>query len=119
MNYENNLFTEFVTKARVLPPESIVKESEFTLAIYDINPRAKVHILVLPKGLYKDFCHFEIEAKKEEKEDFWMQVKNIIIMFNLQSIGYKLITNSGKHGGQEIPHFHLHLLGGEKLTGLY
>jgi histidine triad (HIT) family protein len=89
-----------------------VYEDDFVLAFRDIAPKAPVHILVIPKGAYIDLVDFSAHAKSAEIEGFFKAVAKIAAEEKLTNQGFRSIANSGDHGGQEVPHFHLHLLGG-------
>ncbi|MDD9920930.1 MAG: HIT domain-containing protein [Boseongicola sp.] len=98
-------------------PNSTVAESEHTLAFLDISPQAPVHILVIPKGQYVTADHFAAEASPEEITDFWKTFAQIV---SDQGVGdggngYRMISNSGSDGVQDVPHFHLHILAGRRL----
>lgn len=108
----NNIF------ARILRGEipcNKIYEDEFTLAFRDISPKAPVHLLVIPKGAYTDVLDFSTRASAAEIEGFWRAVSKIATEQNLQQNGFRSIANTGLHGGQEVPHFHLHILGGKEI----
>ena len=96
-------------------PNQTVKDTSHTLAFRDINPQAPVHILLIPKGRYVTADHFATEARAEEIADFWRCLSEIVAEEGLDSDGYRMISNAGRDGVQEVPHFHLHLLGGRFL----
>ncbi len=89
-----------------------VYEDDFVLAFRDIAPKAPVHILVIPKAPYIDLADFSAHASGAEIEGFFRAVAKIAAEQNLTPQGFRSIANTGVHGGQEVPHFHLHLLGG-------
>jgi histidine triad (HIT) family protein len=95
-------------------PNRTVMETPHTLAFHDIRPLAPVHVLVIPKGAYVTFDHFAAEASADEIADFHRTAAKIIAMVDLGG-GYRVISNAGAHGGQEVPHYHLHILGGGPL----
>lgn len=95
-------------------PNATVKETAHTLAFRDISPQAPVHILLIPKGKYVTADHFGAEASAEEIADFWKCLSDIVAEEGLEN-GYRLISNAGRDGVQEVPHFHLHLLAGHVL----
>ncbi len=104
--------------ARLLKGEIPCKklyEDEYALAFPDITPKAPIHILVIPKGAYTDIVDFGSRASTEEITGFYRAVSKIAADNNLAVTGFRSIANSGLNGGQEVPHFHLHLLGGTKL----
>ena len=106
---ENNVFAKIIKKQI---KAEIILENEFIISFHDINPRAKVHVLILPKNKYTDIYDFSNSANKEEKEAIFEAFKIIIEKFNLKSSGSRIITNHGTNGRQEVPHLHFHLLGG-------
>ena len=100
-------------------PNKTVLETPHSLAFHDINPAAPVHVLVIPKGPYVTFDHFAAEASAEELVDFHRACAQICEMLGLTGPeGYRAITNAGTHGMQEVPHYHLHILGGKVLGPL-
>lgn len=100
-------------------PNKTIMESDHTLAFHDIRPQAPVHALVIPKGAYVNFDHFAAEASAEEIVDFHRTAASVCAMLGIcGDEGYRAITNAGKHGMQEVPHYHLHILGGKRLGRL-
>jgi diadenosine tetraphosphate (Ap4A) HIT family hydrolase len=89
-----------------------VYEDDFVLAFRDIAPKAPVHILVIPKAAYVDLVDFSTNASAAEMEGFFRAVSKIATEQGIAGNGFRSIANTGDHGGQEVPHFHLHLLGG-------
>tara|TARA_B110000263_G_scaffold62706_1_gene53946 strand:- start:879 stop:1229 length:351 start_codon:yes stop_codon:yes gene_type:complete len=112
---QNNIFAKILRKEIVCDS---VYEDEKVLFFNDINPQAKIHILGIPKLEVIDFGDFVLKADEKEVNFFFSKVYNIINGAGLDNGGYKIITNSGINGGQEVPHFHVHILGGEKLEHL-
>jgi histidine triad (HIT) family protein len=100
-------------------PNKTVMETPHTLAFHDIAPQAPVHVLVIPKGAYVTFDHFAAEASAEELVDFHRVCAKICADLGVSlgegGPGYRAITNAGGHGGQEVPHYHLHILAGRPL----
>lgn len=92
-----------------------VHEDEWALAFHDINPQAPVHVLVIPKGRYCSFADFSAAASAEEIAGFTRAVGKVARDLDLESPGYRILANMGSHGGQEVPHFHVHLFGGRPL----
>lgn len=116
MSYDvNNIF------ARILRQEipcNKVFEDEKILAFHDINPKAPVHILIIPKGSYINFHDFHSHADANLIAHFYKKVAELSAQFDLQQSGYRVITNCGINGGQEVPHYHIHLIGGGKLGAM-
>ncbi len=99
-------------------PNKTVAETAHTLVFHDIRPHAPVHVLAIPKGPYVNLDHFAAEASAEEIVDFHRTVATVIAGLGLAEAGYRGITNAGAHGMQEVPHYHLHILGGRVLGRL-
>ena len=94
-------------------PADIVYESEHALAFHDIRPRAKVHVLVIPKGPYTNILTFNDKATAEEKLGLLDAISQTARVMGVDESGFRLVSNTGQHGGQTVPHLHVHLLGGE------
>ena len=92
-----------------------VYEDEWALAFEDINPQADVHTLVIPKGKYVSWDDFSARASDEEIGGFVRAVGHVARERGLVEPGYRLLANVGEHGGQEVPHLHVHLFGGHGL----
>jgi len=112
---ENNIFAKIL---RGEIPCDKVYEDEYVLAFNDIAPQAPVHVLVIPKGAYISIDDFGANASAQEVAGFFAAVSKIAAEQSLSENGFRSIANTGDHGGQEVPHFHLHLLGGEKLGSM-
>jgi histidine triad (HIT) family protein len=98
-------------------PAEIIYEDDDLLIFNDINPKAKVHLLIIPKKHIDSLA--EISSEDQElMGKIMFQVKIIASDFGLSENGYKLITNIGEDGGQVVFHLHFHLLGGERLKGI-
>ncbi len=100
-------------------PNDTVLETAHTLAFRDIAPQAPVHVLVIPKGPYVTADHFALAASEVEIVDFFRAVGTVCRMLELQpgegGDGYRTISNAGSDGVQDVPHFHMHVLGGRRL----
>ena len=96
-------------------PNRTVFEDEWALAFHDIAPAAPVHILVIPKGPYVSWDDFSARAPAEEIAGFVRAVGHVAREQGLVAPGYRLLANVGAHGGQEVPHLHVHLFGGGPL----
>ncbi|MDE2516235.1 MAG: histidine triad nucleotide-binding protein [Rhodospirillales bacterium] len=92
-----------------------VHEDAFALAFHDIAPQAPIHVLVIPKGPYCSFADFSAQASAEEIAGFFRAVGQVARDLGLEAPGYRMLANMGAHGGQEVPHFHVHLFGGQAL----
>jgi diadenosine tetraphosphate (Ap4A) HIT family hydrolase len=109
---ENNIF------ARILRGElpcSKVLETEHALAFHDINPAAAVHVLVIPKGPYVSWDDFAAKASEAEIAGFVRTVAETARQVGAEPQGYRLLANTGKRAGQEVPHLHVHIFGGQPL----
>ncbi len=96
-------------------PAKTVYEDEYALAFHDISPRAPIHILVIPKGAYVSWDDFSANAPEAEIAGFVRAVGQVARDNDLVAPGYRLLANTGGHGGQEVPHLHVHLFGGRPL----
>ena len=112
---ENNIF------AKILRGEISCKkiyEDEFVLSFYDINPQKKIHALVIPKGKYIDLDDFANNASEKEIVGLIQGINIVAQKLNISSNkgkGYRALANISENGGQEVPHLHFHLFGGEKV----
>ena len=116
MSYdENNIFAKILSGK--IPCKKIY-EDEYVLSFHDINPQKKIHALVIPKGKYIDLDDFN--AKASDKEIVGL-LKGISIVAKKLGIsldmgkGYRTLSNLSEDGGQEVPHLHFHLFGGERV----
>jgi histidine triad (HIT) family protein len=96
-------------------PARKVYEDEWALAFHDIAPQAPTHVLVIPKGRYCSFADFSATAPEAEIVGFIRAVGKIARDLGLEEPGYRLLCNLGAHGGQEVPHLHVHLVAGRPL----
>ena len=96
-------------------PNNTVYEDEHVLAFKDIRPQAKVHALVIPKGAYVSAQDFGEKASEQEIAAFQRAVAKVAKDLGVAASGYRLIANSGAHGHQEVPHYHVHILGGQPI----
>lgn len=95
-------------------PAKKVYEDEHILAFHDIAPAAKVHVLVIPKKriLSAATCS---DADKAILGHLHVKISEIAKMLGVDETGFRVISNAGTHAGQEVPHLHYHLLGGNPL----
>ena len=96
-------------------PSKKVYEDEFALAFHDINPQAPLHILVIPKGAYVSWDDFAAKASDAEIADFTRTIGKVAASVGADQQGYRVLSNVGKRGGQEVPHLHVHIFGGAPL----
>ena len=109
---DSNIFARIL---RGEVPCSKVFEDEHVLAFDDINPLSPHHVLVIPKGAYVSWDDFSERASDSEIAAYVRAVGRIARDAGLVAPGYRLLTNVGGHGGQEVPHLHVHLFGGRPL----
>jgi len=113
---KNNIFAKIL---RGEIPCKKIYEDEYVLAFYDINPQKKVHALVISKGEYVDLDDFSLKASKEEISGLIKGIsivaKKIGVSEEVKGGGYRSLVNVGENGGQEVPHLHFHIFGGEKI----
>ena len=115
MSYDkNNIFAKIL---RGEIPCKKIYENEYVLSFYDVNPQKKTHVLVIPKGEYIDLDNFHNKASEKEIIEFNKSITHIAKMLKIsnQEEGYRVLSNIGKNGGQEVPHLHYHNFGGEKI----
>jgi histidine triad (HIT) family protein len=109
---KNNIF------AKILRGEISCKkvyEDKFVLAFEDINPQTKIHVLVIPKGEYVNMDDFSKNAKSIEIEGLIRGIGIVSAMLGVDKTGYRYLGNNGIDAGQEVPHLHFHIFGGEKI----
>lgn len=111
----NNIFAKILRGE--IPCKKVV-ESAHSLAFEDIDPKAPVHVLVIPKGAYVSQHDFAERASAEEIQDFWRCVRQVAEEAGVASSGYRTISNHGVDALQEVPHYHLHVLGGRSLKAM-
>ena len=109
---DSNIFAKIL---RGEIPSNRVLETEHSLAFHDINPLAPIHVLVIPKGPYVSWDDFTAKASDAEIGDFVRAVGEVARITGADQQGYRLLANTGKRGGQEVPHLHVHLFGGQPL----
>lgn len=93
-------------------PSNIELEDDDFLAFHDINPKAPVHILVIPKQHFDSF----IEVTPEIMSKMTTFIQKLTKKINIEKSGYRIITNIGENGAQEVKHLHFHILGGARLS---
>lgn len=109
---QNNIFAKIL---RGEIPCNKVYEDEHVLAFHDIAPKAPVHILVIPKGQYVSIVDFSEKGSAQEIKALYAAVAKIVKDKGIDGEGFRTIANTGINGGQEVPHFHVHILGGKKI----
>tara|TARA_B100001540_G_scaffold148855_1_gene132030 strand:- start:412 stop:777 length:366 start_codon:yes stop_codon:yes gene_type:complete len=116
MSYDNNnIFAKILRNE--IPCEKIY-EDEYVLSFYDVNPQKKIHALIIPKGKYINLDDFSSKATSDEIVGLIKGINIVAKKLNISSDigkGYRTISNVSEHGGQEVPHLHFHIFGGEKV----
>jgi len=112
---KNNIFAK-VLRGEI--PSETVYEDDYVLAFEDINPQAPIHVLVIPKGPYECLTDFSERATATEQAAFVRAISKVVKIKKIDQSGYRTIANSGNHGMQEVPHLHIHILGGRSLGGM-
>jgi histidine triad (HIT) family protein len=102
------LFCKIVNKEI---PSNVILEDDNFIAFHDINPKAPIHILAIPKIHVDSF----IDVSAETMAGMTTFIQNVAKEVNIEESGYRVITNIGDNGGQEVKHLHFHILGGAKL----
>ncbi|MFL2878631.1 MAG: histidine triad nucleotide-binding protein [Candidatus Pelagibacter sp.] len=116
MSYDNNNIFAKILRGEI--PCKKVYEDDYVLSFHDINPQKKIHVLVIPKGKYVDLDDFCKNAKSNEIVGLFKGIEVVSKKLGISSErgkGYRALTNIGSDGGQEVPHLHFHLFGGEKV----
>ena len=116
MSYDkDNIFAKILRKE--IPCKKIF-ENDHVLSFYDIDPQKKIHALVTPKGEYIDLDDFNNRASDQEIVALSKAITEVSKILGISidtGKGYRALTNLSEHGGQEVPHLHFHLFGGEKV----
>ena len=116
MSYDDgNIFAKIL---RGEIPCNKIYEDEFVLSFHDINPQKKIHALVIPKGKYVDLDDFSLNASPEEMVGLLKGINTVAKKLGSSTElgkGYRALANISDDGGQEVPHLHFHLFGGEKV----
>ena len=111
----NNIFAKILRKE--IPCKKIF-ENDYVLSFYDINPQKKIHALVIPKSNYINLDDFNNRASDKEIVALSKAITGVSKILGISTDtgkGYRALTNVDDHGGQEVPHLHFHLFGGEKI----
>ena len=117
MEYDkNNIFAKIL---RGEIPCKKIYEDNYVLAFYDVNPQKKIHALVIPKGEYVNLDDFSSSATEKEIvgliKGIGTAAKKLGVSEGVKGGGYRSLVNVGVNGGQEVPHLHFHIFGGEKV----
>ena len=116
MSYDDNNIFAKILRGEI--PCKKIYEDDFVLSFHDINPQKKVHALVIPKGKYVNLEDFTSKATSEEIAGLMRGISIVAKKIGISSTdnsGFRTLSNVGENGGQEVPHLHFHLFGGEKV----
>ena len=116
MTYDNNNIFAKILREEI--PCKKIYEDEYVLSFHDVNPQKKIHALVIPKGKYVDLDDFNAKASDREIVGLLKGISTVAKKLGISlhtGKGYRTLANLNEHGGQEVPHLHFHLFGGEKV----
>jgi len=116
MSYDDNNIFAKILRGEI--PCNKIYEDDFVLSFHDINPQKKIHVLVIPKGKYVNLDDFSQNASPEEMVGLLKGINAVAKKLRISvdtGKGYRALTNISENGGQEVPHLHFHLFGGEKV----
>ena len=116
MSYDDSNIFAKILRGEILCNK--IYEDEYVLSFYDINPQKKIHALVIPKGKYIDLDDFSLNARPEEMVGLLKGINIVAKKLGISTEvgkGYRALANISDDGGQEVPHLHFHLFGGEKV----
>jgi len=116
MTYDDNNIFAKILRGEI--PCNKIYEDDFVLSFHDINPQKQIHALVIPKGKYVDLDDFSKNASQEEIVGLIKGINFVANKLGMSSDvgkGYRALANISEHGGQEVPHLHFHLFGGERV----
>ena len=116
MSYDNNNIFAKILRGEI--PCNKIYEDDYVLSFHDINPQKKIHALVIPKGKYVDLDDFSQNASPKEMVGLLKGINTVAKKLGISvdtGKGYRALANISEDGGQEVPHLHFHLFGGEKI----
>ncbi len=109
---KNNVFAKIL---RGEIPNKTVYSDDNVLAFYDVAPRARVHVLVIPRGEYTDIFDFTKNAPADVQLAFWNGVRNTVEKLGLRD-NFRTVANTGRGAGQSVMHFHIHIMSDERFS---
>ena len=109
---KNNVFAKIL---RGEIPNKTVYSDDNVLAFYDVAPRARIHVLVIPRGEYTDIFDFTKNAPADIQEAFWNGFRNTVEKLGLGD-NFRTIANTGRGAGQSVMHFHAHIMSDERFV---
>ncbi len=107
--YKENIFTKIINKEA---PSKILYEDDFAVIFEDIHPKAKIHLIAVPKIQVQNFHEFMEQANSQEVQGFFNAIAHITAKLEIREKGYRLIANCNENAFQEVFHLHFHILGG-------
>ena len=116
MSYDDNNIFAKILRGEI--PCKKIYEDDFVLSFHDINPQKKIHALVIPKGKFIDLDDFSLNASPDEMVGLFKGIGIVAKKLGISidaGKGYRALVNIGENGGQEVPHLHFHLFGGERV----
>ncbi len=116
MSYDNSNIFAKILRGEI--PCKKIYEDDFVLSFYDINPQKRIHALVIPKGKYIDLDDFSMNASPNEMVGLLKGINIVAKKLKISADtgkGYRALANISEYGGQEVPHLHFHLFGGERV----
>ena len=116
MKYDNNNIFAKILRGEV--PCDKIYEDEYVLSFYDVNPQKKIHALIIPKGKYNNLDDFNKNATDAEILGLVKGISKVADILKISTEmgnGYRTLANINEDGGQEVPHLHFHIFGGEKI----
>ena len=116
MSYDDNNIFAKILRGEI--PCKKIYEDDYVLSFHDVNPQKKIHALIIPKGKYIDLDDFNAKASDKEIVELIKVISTVAKKLGISldtGKGYRALSNLSEHGGQEVPHLHFHLFGGEKV----
>lgn len=113
MSYDHSNIFARILRGEI--PTKTILDDDYFLAFHDINPCAPIHALVIPKGAYRDAYDFTVNADADMIVGFYKGIGKVIDTLGVKESGFRLVSNNGADAHQEVPHFHVHILGGGSL----
>ena len=116
MKYDDNNIFAKILRGEI--PCKKIYEDDYVLSFHDVNPQKKIHALVIPKGKYVDLDDFNAKASDQEIVGLIKGISAVAKKLGISvdtGKGYRALTNISENGGQEVPHLHVHLFGGERV----
>jgi diadenosine tetraphosphate (Ap4A) HIT family hydrolase len=114
MSYDNNNI--FAKILRGEAESNVVLENKFVLAFHDIFPKAPVHVLVIPKGSFIDVYDFHKNASRDQILRFYKSINEVVELLDVKEYGFNLLSNCGVNGGQQVFHYHVHILSNKNVN---